>query len=132
GPSLGLPEVRAAMAKMVRDEFGVPAGPENVVVGPGAKPFVQLAGKAALEHDAAERDDAMRQFRRKVERLVAELQQVDGVTAEMPPATFYVFPDVRPICARLGITSHGLAMYLLEGADDKTGVGCLGGECFGE
>src|SRR5215211_3278348 len=38
-PSLGLPEVRAAMAKTVRDEFGVPAGPENVVVGPGAKPF---------------------------------------------------------------------------------------------
>ena len=77
-------------------------------------------------------DDAMRQFRRKVERLVTELRQVDGVTVEMPPATFYVFPDVRPICARLGITSHGLAMYLLEGADDATGVACLGGECFGE
>ena len=35
------------------------------------------------------------------------------------------------ICRRLGITSHGLAMYLLEGADDSTGVACLGGECFG-
>jgi aspartate aminotransferase len=23
-------------------------------------------------------------------------------------------------------------MYLLEGADDKQGVACLGGECFGE
>ena len=23
-------------------------------------------------------------------------------------------------------------MYLLEGADDKFGVACLGGECFGE
>ena len=23
-------------------------------------------------------------------------------------------------------------MYLLEGADDKLGVACLGGECFGE
>jgi len=40
--------------------------------------------------------------------------------------------NVAPICMRLGITSHGLAMYLLEGADDATGVGCLGGECFGE
>ena len=38
----------------------------------------------------------------------------------------------RPICNRLGITTHGLAMYLLEGADDKFGVACLGGECFGE
>ncbi|MFN5437535.1 MAG: aminotransferase, partial [Planctomyces sp.] len=33
---------------------------------------------------------------------------------------------------RLGITSHGLALYLLEAADDNFGVACLGGECFGE
>jgi aspartate aminotransferase len=36
------------------------------------------------------------------------------------------------ICERLRITSEGLAMYLLEGADDQLGVACLGGECFGE
>ena len=35
------------------------------------------------------------------------------------------------ICNRERITSHGLAMYLLEGADDQLGVACLGGECFG-
>ena len=95
-------------------------------------PFVQLAGAAALTHDAAERDDAMRKFRAKVERLVGELQKVDGVTCPMPAGTFYAFPNVKPICDRLGITSQGLAMYLLEGADDRVGVGCLGGECFGE
>jgi len=50
----------------------------------------------------------------------------------MPAGTFYVFPDVSTLCRRLGITSHGLAMYLLEGADDNFGVACLGGECFGE
>ena len=49
----------------------------------------------------------------------------------MPPGTFYVFPDVAEHCKRLGIRSHGLAMYLLEGADDRLGIGCLGGECFG-
>ena len=49
----------------------------------------------------------------------------------MPAGTFYVFPDVSEICRRLRITSHGLAMYLLEGADEKIGVACLGGECFG-
>jgi aspartate aminotransferase len=38
---------------------------------------------------------------------------------------------VSAICRRLGITSHGLAMYLLEGADSTLGVACLGGECFG-
>lgn len=96
-----------------------------------APPFVQLAGKAALEHDAAERDGAMRKFHAKVELLVNELRKVPDVTVLMPKGTFYVFPKVEPICRRLGITSHGLAMYLLEGADDRKGVACLGGECFG-
>ena len=36
------------------------------------------------------------------------------------------------MCNRLRITSHGLAYYLLEGADDRFGIACLGGECFGE
>ena len=94
-------------------------------------PLVQLAGQAALEHDAAERDEVMRRFRKKVELLVEDLRQVEGVKVLMPAGTFYAFPDVSAICQRLGITSHGLAMYLLEGADDRIGVACLGGECFG-
>jgi aspartate aminotransferase len=94
-------------------------------------PIVQMAGKAALEHDAAERDATMAKFHKKVELLVNELRKVPDVTVLMPAGTFYVFPRVEPICRRLGITSHGLAMYLLEGADDKLGVACLGGECFG-
>lgn len=96
-----------------------------------APPFVQMAGKAALEHDSAERDGVMRQFHGKVKLLVDALRRVDGVTVLMPAGTFYVFPNVEPICRRLGIRSHGLAMYLLEGADDRRGVACLGGECFG-
>jgi aspartate aminotransferase len=94
-------------------------------------PLVQFAGQAALEHDAAERDEVMGRFRKKVELLVEALRQVEGVKVEMPAGTFYVFPDVSAICRRLGIQSHGLAMYLLEGADDRAGVACLGGECFG-
>jgi aspartate aminotransferase len=112
-------EVAQVMAKMINTSLSC------------VPPFVQLAGKAALELDAAERDDAMRQFHRQVKSLVNELRTVDGVTVLMPAGTFYVFPNVRPICDRLGITSHGLAMYLLEGADDALGVACLGGECFG-
>uniref|UniRef100_A0A7C2JZI6 Aminotransferase class I/II-fold pyridoxal phosphate-dependent enzyme n=1 Tax=Schlesneria paludicola TaxID=360056 RepID=A0A7C2JZI6_9PLAN len=95
-------------------------------------PLVQLAGKAALERDQAERDATMQKFRRKVELLTAGLNKLDGFKTLAPTATFYVFPNVKPICNRLGITSHGLALYLLEGADDKFGVACLGGECFGE
>ncbi|MHB1424941.1 MAG: pyridoxal phosphate-dependent aminotransferase [Gemmataceae bacterium] len=95
-------------------------------------PLVQAAGRAALEHDAAERDEVMLRFRCKVELLVEELRRVDGVRVFMPAGTFYVFPDVSAICQRLRIRSHGLAMYLLEGADDRFGVACLGGECFGQ
>jgi len=95
-------------------------------------PIVQLAGQAALQHDAAERDEVMAKFKKKVELLVGALEKVDGVRVFMPAGTFYAFPDVSAICQRHGITSHGLAMYLLEGADDKFGVSCLGGECFGD
>jgi aspartate aminotransferase len=94
-------------------------------------PLVQEAGRAALLHDTAERDEVMARFRQKVELLVAALRQVDGVKVLMPPGTFYAFPDVSALCRRMGMQSHGLAMYLLEGADDHLGVACLGGECFG-
>jgi aspartate aminotransferase len=94
-------------------------------------PLVQLAGQAALERDTSERDLVMQKFRRKVELLTAGLNQIEGFRALDPAATFYVFPAVQPICNRLGITSHGLALYLLEAADDQFGVACLGGECFG-
>src|SRR5437762_5694399 len=73
----------------------------------------------------------MQRFRKKVELLVEDLRRVEGVKVLMPAGTFYVFPDVSAICKRLSIQSHGLAMYLLEGADDRKGVACLGGECFG-
>jgi aspartate aminotransferase len=94
-------------------------------------PIVQLAGEAALKNDDKERDEVMQRFKKKVELLVSELKSVQGVNVIMPAGTFYVFPNVAPICMRLGITSHGLAMFLLEAADDKKGVACLGGECFG-
>jgi aspartate aminotransferase len=94
-------------------------------------PLAQWAAQAALEHDQSTRDDYMERFRRKVERLAGGLTKFDGFRVVPPAGTFYVFPDVRALCNRLGITSHGLALYLLEGADDHFGVACLGGESFG-
>jgi aspartate aminotransferase len=94
--------------------------------------LVQRAAVAALEQDKETRDDYMERFRRKVARLCDGLEKVEGFRVVRPKGTFYVFPDVRAVCNRLGITSHGLALYLLEGADDAFGVACLGGECFGE
>jgi len=95
-------------------------------------PFVQIAGKAALGTDPSERDAVMAEFGGKVSLLTEGLNRLDGFHTLEPRATFYVFSDVSDLCSRLGITSHGLALYLLEGADDDFGVACLGGECFGE
>lgn len=94
--------------------------------------LVQLAGAAALKQDQIERDWAMQKFREKVELLTLGLNKIDGFYTLDPAATFYVFPNVATVCNRLRITSHGLAMYFLEAADDDFGIACLGGECFGE
>src|SRR5688572_24816376 len=40
-PSPGIPSFREAVARMYRREYGIEIGPENVVVGPGAKVFEQ-------------------------------------------------------------------------------------------
>ncbi|MCA9116179.1 MAG: pyridoxal phosphate-dependent aminotransferase [Planctomycetaceae bacterium] len=95
-------------------------------------PLVQLAGAAALKNDDAERDEVMLRFREKVELLTAGLNRIEGFNTLDPQATFYVFSNVAAVCNQLKITSHGLALYLLEGADDDFGIACLGGECFGE
>ena len=95
-------------------------------------PMVQLAGAAALDNDAASRDHQMQQFRGKVQLLSHGLNAIDGVHCLDPAGTFYVFAAVANICNRHRITSSGLAMYLLEGADEQLGVACLGGESFGD
>jgi len=48
-PSLGLPRLRQAAATFVTSEFGYPAGPENIVVASGAKPFEQYFAEALLD-----------------------------------------------------------------------------------
>ena len=120
GFAVAHPEIVDAMGKLINTTASC------------SPPFVQRAALAALEHDAATRDDYMARFRRKVERLSEGLKGIEGIRVAKPAGTFYVFPDVRAICNRLGITSQGLALYLLEGADDDFGVACLGGESFGE
>src|SRR5690606_28459168 len=94
--------------------------------------IVQLAGTAALKQDTAERDRTMGEFRDKVVLLTEGLNRIDGFHVLEPTATFYVFPNVAAVCNRLGVTSHGLALFMLEAADDDFGIACLGGECFGE
>jgi aspartate aminotransferase len=119
GFAVAHPEVVGAFGKLINSSASC------------SPPFVQIAAQAALEHDAPTRDEYMARFRLKVERLAAGLARIEGIRVSRPAGTFYVFPDVRAVCRRLGITSHGLALYFLEGADDRFGVACLGGESFG-
>jgi aspartate aminotransferase len=93
--------------------------------------LVQIAGAAALDCDQSERDALMLKFREKVELLTTGLNRIQGFRTIPPAGTFYVFSNVTAVCNSLGITSHGLALYLLEGADERFGIACLGGECFG-
>ena len=95
-------------------------------------PIVQLAGTAALKRDTQERDETMLKFREKVVLLTEGLNRIEGFRALDPTATFYVFPSVARVCNELGVTSHGLALFMLQGADDEFGIACLGGECFGQ
>ena len=60
-------------------------------------PLVQLAGQAALEHDAAERDEVMQRFRKKVELLVEDLRTVDGVKVLMPDVPYPNVSSLRPV-----------------------------------
>ena len=120
GFAVSSPEIADAIGKMINTTLSC------------TPPLVQLAGTAALERDHGERDTTMLEFRDKVVLLTEGLNAIEGFHALPPTATFYVFPNVAPVCNRLGVTSHGLALFLLEGADDDFGIACLGGECFGD
>jgi aspartate aminotransferase len=120
GFAVASPEVAEVIAKMINTTLSC------------TPPIVQLAGTAALKRDRKERDEVMLKFREKVVLLAEGLNRIRGFSALDPTATFYVFPNVAPVCNELGVTSHGLALFMLQGADDRFGLACLGGECFGQ
>ena len=79
-------------------------------------PIVQLAGAAALTHDQTERDRVMQLFREKVVLLTTGLNKITGFRTLDPTATFYVFPNVAPVCNRPGNNEpRPAAVCLLEG-----------------
>ena len=119
GFAVASPDVADAIGKMVNTTLSC------------TPPIVQLAGTAALTNDRAERDQVMRKFRDKVVLLTEGLNRIEGFRTLDPKATFYVFPNVVPVCNELKVTSHGLALFMLEAADDDFGIASLGGECFG-
>ena len=85
--------------------------------------FTQRAGVEALERRPQEVAAMVREFRRRRDRIVAGLNEIEGVSCVMPRGAFYAFPNVK----RLGMRSAALNEALLNVA----GVACLAGTAFG-
>ena len=86
--------------------------------------FTQVAGMAALQGDHAPVLKMVETFRRRRDRVVELLNQVEGISCRTPLGAFYVFPNVRS----LGQKSADLAKLLLH----EAGVAVLSGTAFGQ
>ncbi|RMF91182.1 MAG: pyridoxal phosphate-dependent aminotransferase [Methanobacteriota archaeon] len=113
--------------------LGYAAGPEEVIrlmanlqghSVSNATSFVQKAGVAALEGDQGCVREMVREFRRRRDRIVELLNEIDGVRCPVPQGAFYAFPDWRD----LEKDSLKLSKMLLEEAK----VAVVPGAAFGE
>jgi len=90
-------------------------------------PFVQLAGLAALAGPQDAVTAAVARLERRRDWLVDGLNGLPGVRCTRPAGAFYVFPDVRLVEERAGLSTRELAALLLE----EHGVAVLPGTDFG-
>jgi aspartate/methionine/tyrosine aminotransferase len=86
-------------------------------------PFIQYAGIAALEGPQDHVTAMIEEFRARRELVVADLNDLPGVSCRAPRGAFYAFPNV----SRLPITADALAGQMLE----QAGVAVLAGSAFG-
>jgi aspartate/methionine/tyrosine aminotransferase len=86
--------------------------------------FVQLAALAALTgpQDAVAANRALLQAKR--DKVVSALNQVPGITCQVPDASFYAFPDIRGT----GMTAQQFTDHLIE----NYSVGVVAGTAFGD
>jgi len=90
-------------------------------------PFVQLAGLAALTGPQDAVSAAVQRLERRRDWLVDGLNGLPGFRCPRPGGAFYVFPDVRQVEERAGLSTEQLAARLLE----THGVAVLPGTGFG-
>ena len=86
-------------------------------------PFLQQAGKEALEGDQSSVVSMMSEFKERRELLVTGLNKIKGFNCVKPGGAFYVFPNIT----KTGLTSEQVFEGLLE-----AGVVSCHGTCFGE
>jgi aspartate aminotransferase len=89
----------------------------------------QVAAETALTGDQSFIDRMCVEFKKRHDYVVAELNSIDGIECIPTDGTFYVFPDVKKLIARLDGIEDDLAFseYLIE----KAGVALVPGSAFG-
>jgi aspartate aminotransferase len=89
----------------------------------------QVAAEAALTGDQSFIHDMCVEFKQRHDYVVSELNKIDGVDCMETDGTFYVFPNVEKLLARLDGIDDDLAFseYLIENA----GVALVPGSAFG-
>jgi aspartate aminotransferase len=67
-------------------------------------PFIQMAGKAALESTACKETahDRMKVFEKRRNFVVEALNRIDGINCVMPGGAFYTFPNITRVCGNIG------------------------------
>ena len=89
----------------------------------------QYAAEAALTGDQSFITNMCVEFKKRHDFVVAELNTIDGVECLETDGTFYVFPNVEKLIARLDGINNDLEFsdYLIE----KAGVALVPGSAFG-
>jgi len=86
--------------------------------------FTQYAGLEALNGSQLGIKKMISEFEKRRNYLVGELNNIKGVSCQMPEGAFYVFPNIK----RLKKRSSEIADYLLK----EVGVSLLPGTAFGK
>ena len=89
----------------------------------------QYAAEAALTGDQSFISDMCVEFKKRHDYVVAELNSIEGVECLETDGTFYVFPNIEKLIARLDGINNDLEFsdYLIE----KAGVALVPGSAFG-
>ena len=89
----------------------------------------QVAAEAALTGDQSFINTMCVEFKKRHDYVVAEFNKIDGIDCVGTDGTFYVFPNVEKLIARLDNINNDLEFseYLIE----KAGVALVPGSAFG-
>jgi aspartate/methionine/tyrosine aminotransferase len=85
--------------------------------------FIQRAGIAALTGPTDHHEIMMKAFSERRDTIVRGLNDISGVTCQVPEGAFYAWPNITGT----GLSSQELARYLLH----EAGIACLPGTAFG-